>query len=180
MFKTRSLFLLVGMVLALFLTACTSEGGGEPISKDNTPEEAIQKAKQKLDETAGLSVRLESSGLPSGTMGVNSADGIGVHPAAFKGTVNAAISGFTADVGVIAVDDKVYLAIGGSDYSEEDPSRYNAPDPAVLMATEGGASDLLTEAEDLKRSEEHTSELQSLMRISYAVFCLKKTKQITQ
>src|SRR3546814_1131909 len=28
-----------------------------------------------------------------------------------------------------------------------------------------------------KRSEEHTSELQSLMRISYAVFCLKKKKQ---
>src|SRR3546814_1518594 len=28
----------------------------------------------------------------------------------------------------------------------------------------------------LPRSEEHTSELQSLMRISYAVFCLKKTK----
>src|SRR3546814_6601294 len=29
-----------------------------------------------------------------------------------------------------------------------------------------------------KRSEEHTSELQSLMRISYAVFCLKKKKPI--
>src|SRR3546814_3680272 len=29
----------------------------------------------------------------------------------------------------------------------------------------------------LRRSEEHTSELQSLMRISYAVFCLKKKKQ---
>src|SRR3546814_7415555 len=28
----------------------------------------------------------------------------------------------------------------------------------------------------VKRSEEHTSELQSLMRISYAVFCLKKQK----
>src|SRR3546814_10077932 len=28
----------------------------------------------------------------------------------------------------------------------------------------------------IKRSEEHTSELQSLMRISYAVFCLKKKK----
>src|SRR3546814_9203654 len=28
------------------------------------------------------------------------------------------------------------------------------------------------------RSEEHTSELQSLMRISYAVFCLKKTQRI--
>src|SRR3546814_1860759 len=30
------------------------------------------------------------------------------------------------------------------------------------------------------RSEEHTSELQSLMRISYAVFCLKKKKQQKQ
>src|SRR3546814_4245769 len=30
------------------------------------------------------------------------------------------------------------------------------------------------------RSEEHTSELQSLMRISYAVFCLKKKKKETQ
>src|SRR3546814_13249444 len=31
----------------------------------------------------------------------------------------------------------------------------------------------------LSRSEEHTSELQSLMRISYAVFCLKKKKKTT-
>src|SRR3546814_4720648 len=30
--------------------------------------------------------------------------------------------------------------------------------------------------DDAARSEEHTSELQSLMRISYAVFCLKKKK----
>src|SRR3546814_9916084 len=33
-------------------------------------------------------------------------------------------------------------------------------------------------AEKKSRSEEHTSELQSLMRISYAVFCLKKKKKI--
>src|SRR3546814_10475137 len=31
-----------------------------------------------------------------------------------------------------------------------------------------------------RRSEEHTSELQSLMRISYAVFCLKKKKHTQQ
>src|SRR3546814_9474892 len=37
---------------------------------------------------------------------------------------------------------------------------------------------LFTEGERrLNRSEEHTSELQSLMRISYAVFCLKKKKK---
>src|SRR3546814_8128460 len=35
---------------------------------------------------------------------------------------------------------------------------------------------LLTLAVSVVRSEEHTSELQSLMRISYAVFCLKKKK----
>src|SRR3546814_946467 len=33
---------------------------------------------------------------------------------------------------------------------------------------------------DWQRSEEHTSELQSLMRISYAVFCLKTTKTHNQ
>src|SRR3546814_4546596 len=34
------------------------------------------------------------------------------------------------------------------------------------------------DAEARPRSEEHTSELQSLMRISYAVFCLKKKKRL--
>src|SRR3546814_6815488 len=38
----------------------------------------------------------------------------------------------------------------------------------------------LASAAGMARSEEHTSELQSLMRISYAVFCLKKKKQIKQ
>src|SRR3546814_6847836 len=37
--------------------------------------------------------------------------------------------------------------------------------------------DELAEIDRLQRSEEHTSELQSLMRISYAVFCLKKKKK---
>src|SRR3546814_5833394 len=36
------------------------------------------------------------------------------------------------------------------------------------------------EKETVERSEEHTSELQSLMRISYAVFCLKKKNQTTE
>src|SRR3546814_7181128 len=38
------------------------------------------------------------------------------------------------------------------------------------------ASRRLVADEQMQRSEEHTSELQSLMRISYAVFCLKKKK----
>src|SRR3546814_7237069 len=42
------------------------------------------------------------------------------------------------------------------------------------------AADLVIEAATERRSEEHTSELQSLMRISYAVFCLKKKKNNQQ
>src|SRR3546814_5835613 len=42
------------------------------------------------------------------------------------------------------------------------------PDPAAAAAIPGCI------VEQVGRSEEHTSELQSLMRISYAVFCLKK------
>src|SRR3546814_4648264 len=48
------------------------------------------------------------------------------------------------------------------------------------IARQGDQVTLRREAEDLvleHRSEEHTSELQSLMRISYAVFCLKKTNK---
>src|SRR3546814_5798352 len=36
---------------------------------------------------------------------------------------------------------------------------------------------VLADRAEIRRSEEHTSELQSLMRISYAVFCLKKNNR---
>src|SRR3546814_4412388 len=42
----------------------------------------------------------------------------------------------------------------------------------------GGSQRLRTATFAASRSEEHTSELQSLMRISYAVFCLKKKNTI--
>src|SRR3546814_6212735 len=41
-------------------------------------------------------------------------------------------------------------------------------------AVDGGRAPMLKRLDDPARSEEHTSELQSLMRISYAVCCLKK------
>src|SRR3546814_1550278 len=43
-----------------------------------------------------------------------------------------------------------------------------------------GQAPRLPRRRDLRRSEEHTSELQSLMRSSYAVFCLKKKKPYNQ
>src|SRR3546814_3892451 len=54
---------------------------------------------------------------------------------------------------------------------------------AVPIAAELGGRTVAYESSEVRpqvngliRSEEHTSELQSLMRISYAVFCLKKKK----
>src|SRR3546814_8122831 len=52
---------------------------------------------------------------------------------------------------------------------------------AYLMPAPGKGGEQGTEGRGMTiapRSEEHTSELQSLMRNSYAVFCLKKTTQI--
>src|SRR3546814_2554057 len=50
------------------------------------------------------------------------------------------------------------------------------PGPRVVLqaGAQAFAFAALHRAGDRERSEEHTSELQSLMRISYAVFCLKK------
>src|SRR3546814_7011409 len=64
------------------------------------------------------------------------------------------------------------------------PRRAAARPGGSLVAREGDPllsrtrriSDQLVRRRKEHRSEEHTSELQSLMRISYAVFCLKKKK----
>src|SRR3546814_19701331 len=48
--------------------------------------------------------------------------------------------------------------------------------PFRQMLKQQPARDAFKQRRDYLRSDEHTSELQSLMRISYAVFCLKKKK----
>src|SRR3546814_2328750 len=61
---------------------------------------------------------------------------------------------------------------GTSHAERREPARgAGFEDDGLLRAAFGQVA-----AQDGVRSEEHTSELQSLMRISYAVFCLKKKK----
>src|SRR3546814_14352899 len=62
------------------------------------------------------------------------------------------------------------------------PVKLSATSPTKAMLS-FSANDRRSDRREQKRpprSEEHTSELQSLMRISYAVFCLKKKKTVTQ
>src|SRR3546814_6326694 len=51
------------------------------------------------------------------------------------------------------------------------PTASTVPEPPEVAALSNAVP------RKVRRSEEHTSELQSLMRISYAVFCLKKKKK---
>src|SRR3546814_2429750 len=62
------------------------------------------------------------------------------------------------------------------------PDDHRTGGPARYWKIEetGGRLGLITPLTGNFRSEEHTSELQSLMRISYAVFCLKKKTKIIQ
>src|SRR3546814_9147910 len=63
----------------------------------------------------------------------------------------------------------------GHDVSVEELRRTVGEDPETArVALTFHVRDNALSTHDVIRSEEHTSELQSLMRISYAVFCLKK------
>src|SRR3546814_4215666 len=66
----------------------------------------------------------------------------------------------------------------GGDQLRRHP-RTRAAGPLMALAVLGRPGLKPADAAWVARSEEHTSELQSLMRISYAVFCLKKKHNIT-
>src|SRR3546814_4178827 len=68
----------------------------------------------------------------------------------------------------------------GAHHVFEQTAVAHALDGTVQFESAGRTGQLVPEIACDTRSEEHTSELQSLMRISYAVFCLKKKKKKIQ
>jgi len=111
-------------------------------------------AKKTLDETSGVKIELDTSDLPDGVQGISHAEGTGIHPPAFEGQITAEVSGLSVDVDVIATDGKVWIKYLTPIFTEADPADYGAPDPAQLMATEGGLSDLLVNTDDLEAGDE--------------------------
>src|SRR3546814_6621658 len=98
--------------------------------------------------------------------------------------VNVETIRFYQRKGLLPEPDKPYGSIRR--YGETDVTRvrfvksaqrlgFSLDEIAELLRLEDG-----THCEEASRSEEHTSELQSLMRSSYAVFCLKKKKKHTK
>src|SRR3546814_8221854 len=81
--------------------------------------------------------------------------------------------------GTVWIPDSPYLRAAGVTDDRAQAERYlaslvgNRGETALWQAFLDSAPPMLADLRD--RSEEHTSELQSLMRISYAVFCLIRT-----
>src|SRR3546814_5045727 len=78
--------------------------------------------------------------------------------------------------------DHVVADLAGAERGDRDAGRLGHADGVAhldfaTIGQAGGDHVLGDVTRGVGRSEEHTSELQSLMRISYAVFCLKKKKK---
>lgn len=137
------------LIGTLVLTGCS--GDQEPVSEGRSPGEVMELAKQALDQTPGVQISLSTEDIPSDVSGVTNADGVGTHQPAFEGTIAVSANGLPIEVDVIAVDGKVFIQF--PTWQEIDPADYGAPDPASLIATEGGLSDLLVNTDGLEEGE---------------------------
>jgi lipoprotein LprG len=131
-------------LLVVWLGACSGSDKA-PKAKAPIASEQLAAAKVKFDAATSMHMTLRSSGIPESVNGVLAADGTGTKAPAFKGTLQARISGFEVKVDVVAVDKLLYVKLPfTTEFTEADPKTYNAPDPAQLFATEGGISSLMT------------------------------------
>jgi lipoprotein LprG len=150
MTRTRRLLAVGAAAASVLLTGCTA--GDDP--PEQSPEVVLAAAKSALDETTGVRITLSTDELPPGVSGILSATGVGTNEPAFEGDLQVGMSGVVADVEVVAAEGRVWAKLPfTSEFVEVDPSNYSAPDPARLMAPEGGLSSLLTAAEDVQRGE---------------------------
>lgn len=129
------------------VTACSSDE--KPPSPTQTtepsPTQRLAAAKAKVDAATSFHIKLSSADLPDGAAGIVSADGVGQHPPAFKGTFKVRLRGIEADAEVISLKGEVYAKlplIPGM--NKIDPKTFGLPDPAMLFSTDNGLTSLLT------------------------------------
>ncbi|MGZ4601072.1 LppX_LprAFG lipoprotein [Oryzihumus sp.] len=134
--------LVAALTLGLVLAGCS---GGSDTATKQTPAQQLAAAKKTVDAARSLHLVLRSSGIPASAGGVIGADGVGTHAPAFKGTLDARISGIQAKVDVVATGGQLYLKLPfTTTFAPVDPKQYNAPDPATLFSADTGLSTLLT------------------------------------
>ena len=135
------------LVAPLLLTAGGCSNGAAP--SQQTPQQALKGAKAALDRSSGVRLRLATPTLPPHVEGVMSADGVGTHDPAFKGSLRVTTGGLAADVPVVAAQGQVYAKLPfTTKFVQVNPGSYGAPDPAELMDPRTGLSSLLTSVQD--------------------------------
>ncbi|MEP6667193.1 MAG: LppX_LprAFG lipoprotein [Nocardioidaceae bacterium] len=141
---------LVGAItLLIAVTGCK---GSDSTSDTQSPGDRLAKAKQSFDDADYIGFTLSTEQLPSDLEGLLSAKGTGTHDPAFTGEVKIQAA-FDITAPVIAVDGKVYAKLPFSPYSEIDPAKYGAPNPADLMGGDNGISSLFTATESPKTGD---------------------------
>lgn len=152
----RKLVLAV-VALTIALTGC--RGGSDPTPSDLSPEERLAEAERNLDAADFISFTLKATSLPDGLEGLLSAKGTGTHAPAFTGEVQVQQSSVPLTAPLIAVGGTVYAKLPFVGWSVLDPAAFGAPDPADLLAREGGISSLLAATTDLREGDsERTGE----------------------
>ncbi|WP_203335612.1 LppX_LprAFG lipoprotein [Nocardioides limicola] len=136
---------LSGVLLVLLLSSCTDDP-----APAISPASVLAQAKERIDATSGVQLRITSDGLPRGVQGLAAAEGVLTRAPAFEGTVDVVFAGTQVQVPVVAVDDTVYVQLPlVTGWSDIDPSAYGIPDPSTFLDPEQGLATLLTDATDV-------------------------------
>ena len=140
----------LALATALMLTSAGCSSSDKPKAEDKTLAPRLAKAKATLDSAETLTVALATKSLPTGVTGLLSATGEGNHSPAFKGKVKVITGSASLGADVVAVGGTVYAKTSFAPiFVEIDPASLKAPDPATLIATSGGISDLLVNSTKL-------------------------------
>ncbi|WP_374455156.1 LppX_LprAFG lipoprotein [Nocardioides sp.] len=137
----RRLAATASVLLALPTFAACSGDSGDAAEDGKSPEDVLAEAATKLTETSGVDLTLSTAKLPDGVSGIAKADGTVTNAPAFDGSITVVFAGQTAEVPVIAVDDKVYaqLPFTTGAWDTVNPKEYGAPDPSQLVGEDGFA-----------------------------------------
>ncbi|MET0468597.1 MAG: LppX_LprAFG lipoprotein [Aeromicrobium sp.] len=150
--RTRHL-LPVLLTTGLLMAGCTGSSDSSDSAGSDTDTDLAARladAKSTLDSAETISISLATKQLPDGITGLLSAKGTGNHSPAFEGKVTVVTGGASLGADVIATGGKVYAKTGFlPDFAPIDPASLQAPDPATLLAAEGGVSQILVLTEDL-------------------------------
>ena len=133
------------LLLTGALAGCSSDAASPNPTSGVSAAEALAAVKAKVDAASSVHLTLAGKGLPDRVSGVVSADGVGTHAPAFKGTLQVKVNGTQAATDVVAVGGKVYVKLPFTTISTAvDPATLGAPNPAQLFAVDNGITALLT------------------------------------